>query len=313
MLAEQHTCDSAALNEDLDFIRRLVTQGGPQADDAPRFTSWLMRLDVRRREGRLDDNALRAIRDAFGNAMSSVTMQGFAWCKPHGYAGDYEIIDRIYTGYLAEAPHTNWDRYWQSQPAAVAVRNRKAYFHRLLSAVAEHGPASVLKVASGPGRSMYEWLQANPDAPLHIECIDIDPKAVDYARQLNARHAEKLRFHCMNALQFRPERQYQLIWSAGLFDYFSDAIFVRLLRRLLSAVAPDGELVVGNFAPSNPSRAYMALMSWHLIHRSADALRGLALKAGARADEIHVGQEEAGVNLFLHVRPGSAANGAARA
>lgn len=313
MQAEQRSCDGAALSDDLDFIRRLVAQGGPQADDAPRFTAWLTRLDERRREGLLDDGALSAIRDAFGSALSSVTLQGFAWCKPHGYAGDYEIIDRIYTGYLAAAPHTNWDRYWQSQPAALAVRNRKAYFHRLLSALAERGPASVLKLASGPGRSMYEWLQANPNAALNIECIDIDPKAIDYARQLNARHADKLRFHCMNALQFRAERQYQLIWSAGLFDYFSDAIFVRLLRRLLSALAPGGELVVGNFAPSNPNRAYMALMSWDLIHRSADALRRLALRAGARADEIHVGQEEAGVNLFLHVRPGSAANGAARA
>ena len=57
-----------------------------------------------------------------------------------------------------------------------------------------------------------------------------------------------------NALRFRPQRTYDLVWSAGLFDYFEDALFVTTLSRLLKATAADGELVVGNFSTQNPSR-----------------------------------------------------------
>jgi hypothetical protein len=39
-----------------------------------------------------------------------------------------------------------------------------------------------------------------------------------------------------------------------------------------------------------------------LQHRSKEQLIELALKAGAKKEQIHVGQELEGVNLFLHVQ-----------
>jgi hypothetical protein len=40
-----------------------------------------------------------------------------------------------------------------------------------------------------------------------------------------------------------------------------------------------------------------------LHHRSAEELRGIAMECGLCPGELHVGQEEEGVNLFLHMIP----------
>src|SRR4051812_35947283 len=43
-----------------------------------------------------------ALVNAFGKAMSPATLQGHIFCKPHGYAGDFEIIDRFYTYHTSQ-------------------------------------------------------------------------------------------------------------------------------------------------------------------------------------------------------------------
>jgi len=92
-----------------------------------------------------------------------------------------------------------------------------------------------------------------------------------------------------------------LVWSAGFFDYLNDRLFVCALRRYWRMVAPGGELVLGNFSTSNPSRTYMELGRWFLFHRTEDQLKELALRAGVSPDATRVAQESAGVNLFLHI------------
>jgi hypothetical protein len=96
------------------------------------------------------------------------------------------------------------------------------------------------------------------------------------------------------------------VWSAGLFDYLEDRLFVRLLARLAGAVRPGGELVVGNFAASNPSRAYVELFGWSLHHRSAEELLVMAGQAGLAGSRLQVRNKPTGVNLFLHARDSSA-------
>ena len=45
--------------------------------------------------------------------MSLSTIQGFVYNKPHGYAGDFEVIDRIYNYHIAEPKHlSKWDTFF---------------------------------------------------------------------------------------------------------------------------------------------------------------------------------------------------------
>jgi extracellular factor (EF) 3-hydroxypalmitic acid methyl ester biosynthesis protein len=98
----------------------------------------------------------------------------------------------------------------------------------------------------------------------------------------------------------RSEAQFDLIWAAGLFDYFSDKVF-QTVRRLLPAVADQGELVIGNFS-SRDRHPYMEFGGWALHYRSAQQLAALAQGCGVAPDTIHIGAEPEAVNLFLHVK-----------
>ncbi len=291
------------MEEHILFARRFVEQGGPRESDDAEFGAWLAELSFLRERGELLPVELAVLRDVFGEALSPATIQGFALRKPHGYAGDFEIIDRVYQWYVSPVPYlAGWDQYMHRQPATKAVRNRKDYFHRLLDRHTEPGrPLRVLKIASGPGRSMYEWLRAHPTADVSFDCVEIDAKAVAHATELNRPHLERVRFIQKNALLFQPERRYDLVWAAGIFDYFTDKVFVRLLRRLREAVLPGGELVIGNFSTENMTQPYMELMDWLLNLRDTSRLTELARQAGAAPEQIRVGAEEEGVNLFLHV------------
>ena len=233
-------------------------------------------------------------------------MLGFAWCKPHGYAGDYEIIDRHYINYVtSDRTLAKWDRLWHFSPAARAVRNRKAYFHQLLDRHCEardRNPLAVLNVASGPARDVFEFCCSN-EHEVHFDCIDNDPDAIAYASRL-CQEVKGVTFRQANALRLRPARQYDLIWSAGLFDYFSERTFKLMLRRMLPCVAPGGELVIGNYAITrpHPDLCWLQLVDWPLHHRSAEHLKRLAGECGVSADRIHVSAEPEGVTLFLHIR-----------
>jgi SAM-dependent methyltransferase len=284
-----------------EIVRQIVDRGGP---DATEYSTLNELLGVAYRTGSAESVAVE-IRNSLADVTSADTMQGFALRKPHGYAGDFEMIDRIYGRHVcSDDRYAKWDLFFHAQAAPAAVRNRKTYFHLLLDGLSEHTPtARVLKVGSGPGRSMYEWMSRNSEAGLSFDCVEIDAKAIEYAQRLNKPHANRVRFFRKNALRYRPTTTYELIWSAGLFDYFDDRIFMSLLSRLLGAVKPGGELVIGNFAEGNPSQGYMELVGdWRLQHRSAEALLELAIRSGVDKDSVRIGWEPLGVNLFLHIQ-----------
>lgn len=284
------------------FFEAMAGRGGPHPDEDAELTAALSRLWAAAAAAPDPAAVLDSVRAVLG--FTPATMQGFAFLKPNGYPGCFEIIDRIYRRYHSTDPALfNWDRYWQRHPAADAVRNRKAYLADLVfDLVGQRGRVAVLNVASGPCRDVLDVFEACPDLPAEVHCVEQDPRAIEFARGLCRQHLGRVTFEQRNALRLSPARQYDLVWSAGLFDYLPDRLFVRLLRRLASAVEPGGEVVVGNFAASNPSRPYMELFGWSLHHRSVDGLLSLAAEAGLGGWGLAVRSEPAGVNLFLHAR-----------
>ena len=89
---------------------------------------------------------------------------------------------------------------------------------------------------------------------------------------------------------------YDLIYSAGLFDYLKDRTARAAGARLAQALAPGGQALIGNFAVANPTRPLMELiLDWPLHHRSASDLHPLFGDIGAG---VTIEQEATGVNLF---------------
>lgn len=133
-------------------------------------------------------------------------------------------------------------------------------------------------------------------------CIEADHRAISYAKELNKAHSEEINFIERNIFRYETDKKFDVVWSAGLFDYFNDSVFVKMVRRFVNWTKPGGEVIIGNFSTCNPTRAFMELFGdWYLHHGSEEHLTGLALQAGLEKKNIKIEREPEGVNLFLHI------------
>jgi len=281
-------------------IREIFSRGGPEPSEYEFLTN------VPKESSQITLEEQSKIYDFLSPLLNSLDcMIGFAFQKPHGYAGDYEIINRIYSKRKSTNDNlVKWDEYYHELDAPIAVRNRKEYFTNLVkNSVGKKDNSSVLNLGSGPCSDLHDYLVDNPGNTVSFECLDMDNRAIEYGSNVCNSYLDKVSFINQNAFRFRPERQYDLIWSAGMFDYFSDKLFIRLLNRMYALVNEGGELVVGNFSSYNPSQNVMEVFTqWYLHHRSEETLIELALQAGVNKKNISVKSEDRKVNLFLHLQ-----------
>ncbi len=293
--------DQSNVNKLISFIEA----GGPEEHEYEQLNSIWNELKIATES--LTDDVLTAeqLTHLFGEQFFQQTLHGMSYRKPHGYAGDYQVIDLVYQQKINEDKRfEKWDKYFQSHEACQAVRNRKSYFVNLLKSKCSQAtnPLLILNLASGPCRDVLECFRQVPSNAFRMHCVDIDADAISYAKKMLGGFAGSVEFTRENIFKFTTNNQFDLIWSAGLFDYFTDDDFVNLLRKMYAYCAPSGEIVIGNFSVSNPSRAYMEKgLDWYLFHRTEEQLRSLALSAGIKNKQISIKTEPLGVNLFLHI------------
>jgi extracellular factor (EF) 3-hydroxypalmitic acid methyl ester biosynthesis protein len=228
-----------------------------------------------------------------------------ALVKPRGYAGDMDLMLMLCDGVprgnspFARAVNDVFVRV----PAAQAVRDRVVMLGRLLDQLPE-GPR-VLNLACGPALEVQRLFAARPERRLLLDLVDHDPQTLAYLRsRLNRRGVRILAGNAFRILagdlrvpsgpaDTRPVLSlspgYDLIYSAGLYDYLPDAAdgvggAPQLTRVLFSLLNPGGLLLVGNYLKPTPTsghqahvQAMMELYShWYLRYRSADEIAGFA-------------------------------------
>jgi SAM-dependent methyltransferase len=76
-----------------------------------------------------------------------------------------------------------------------------------------------------------------------IRSASVQIRAAEFARHLLHPYSDRVSVICGNIFRFRPGHLYDLVWSAGLFDYLDDRTFRVLLEKLLRLVAPGGWLL----------------------------------------------------------------------
>ena len=289
---------STRMSEIYDFLSAIVDQGGPEQREWPAVTRSFNHL------ARSNLSASR-IKSVFSKTLTTDCMHGYGFQKPYGYAGDFEMMDRIYTRWTSKNPGlTKWDEYFHAQDAPRAVRRRKRYMIRLLNNLAK--PSRVLNLGCGPGRDLYEFFSSKTELELRnikIDSVDSDQNAVQFASTLNSRFLTHCSFVSQNILRFRTRRKYDLIWVGGVFDYFNDELFGRLLQRFVQWLRPAGRLVVGNFHPSNRSRNYMEILGkWYLNYRTEDHLKAIGARSGIAPSSISTAIDPESTISYLHVR-----------
>ena len=83
------------MNDYIHYIKRLVEKGGPDPSEYDAVTLLIRDVANQVKDGKIRKEVLKDIRTAFGKAFSTETMQGFAYTKPQGYAGDFDIMSQL--------------------------------------------------------------------------------------------------------------------------------------------------------------------------------------------------------------------------
>ena len=289
---------NALTDDQLSFLERMLEQGGPDEEDYLRFATMV---------DSFNEDAINDMRDVLHPLLRNInTTQGYAFSKPFGYAGDFLMIEKIYKKKITTDPmYKKWDIWWQKSHAATAVRNRKSYFINLMSELEKKSihAKKVLILGSGPATDVNEYLKKNPNSKIRFDLLDLDENAIEYAKGKNHMFSDKLNFFRINVLRFNTHKRYDLIWSAGLFDYFKEKHFIYLLKKYLKLLNEYGELVVGNFSDNNPTLILQeAFSAWYLNYRSEFDLLKIASSSGLNKRDVRIEKEPLGVNLFMRVK-----------
>jgi CRP-like cAMP-binding protein/SAM-dependent methyltransferase len=236
-----------------------------------------------------------------------------AYFKPKGYAGDFLMMEHIYTnipkgeGKLGEII----DDFCLQRPGSLAIRGRrillKEQLMRLSGAIAARGGITrIMNLACGPNRELFDFL-ADCDYSETIEalCVDIDSEALQYTNQyVNIfPHRASIRLMSENVIKWSLGRvkhhiePLDIIYSAGLCDYLDPRLFRALITQCHRHLKPGGTLLLGNFTFYPDCLFLDKLLKWELIYRTEDDLRELFAPTPF-GDRVTILIEEAGVNLF---------------
>lgn len=238
--------------------------------------------------------------------------------KPFGYPGDFKIIDDIYLN----QPHTVgfdrlWDNYFQQLSASKATRERKEDFKKIIFDFVKQCKSEnvrIMNLASGPVREIKELLEVEPNifSKVTFDCYELDDNAISYAQKL-LDSDKNVNFIKKNAIRLALKKdvkqevinEYDMIYSAGLFDYLDERIATRLIINLKKTLKKDGVMCISNYTDKHSnSSAYLMewVAEWNLIYRNKEDFRQLFLNAGFSPSQIKIMLQDSKVMQYCFAR-----------
>jgi extracellular factor (EF) 3-hydroxypalmitic acid methyl ester biosynthesis protein len=200
--------------------------------------------------------------------------------KPRGYAGDAPMLDYIYRPIprpledLANLVH----QATTSSSNAESIIWRRNYLAGRIVQTLGRSRSRILSVASGHMRELDVVRVATRSRNMHLTALDQDGEslrqcATDYSDFDISPVCETI----MTILRKKSALgQFDLVYSAGLFDYLNDRTASALAQALIGHVRPGGSLLIGNFHPQNHGRGFMeGFMGWSLILRDERQMESL--------------------------------------
>jgi extracellular factor (EF) 3-hydroxypalmitic acid methyl ester biosynthesis protein len=244
--------------------------------------------------------------------------------KPLGYAGDYEMVNMILRNEFEGASifAKLFNHMLLQAPPAEAHRNRIDYLVRAIVEAAEEKAREgqrlrVLNLGCGPAEEVSRVLKsAEVSDVIDFVLLDFNDETISYTK---AKLEEaKVRYGRTAEITFQKksvhqvlkmaskggfqETEYDFIYCAGLFDYFSQKVCRKMVELFASMLAPGGEVLVTNVADTNPVSDWMEyVMAWDLIYRSREEMEDLVpVRYNGFPRRLDV--DETGVNYFLRLR-----------
>ena len=268
--------------------------------------------------------------------------------KPNGYAGDAFLIDYIYQNrFEGNTPFGKLlHKHAISTLACQSVRNRKAF---LKDQIVNLGGGNVLSVAAGPAQEIREVLTTPNAAKYCFHALDHDMDALttfsdphlkgsfeyflanafqiasgNYTTSIPRKILSGLCYPSKDFKGFRKifvplkyklgilnKEYYDLIYSAGLYDYFITFILdpskgtIALTSNLFELLKPGGTLIIGNFSPNNPRDLRFVMeyiYDWNLFYRTREEMIEFASNLPKhKIRKIEVLKEPLGINYLLKI------------
>lgn len=249
-------------------------------------------------EARATGQAEAMRRWCHGHALHALVMQDpfthRAVTKPRGYAGDAVMMDFIYDGTPPAGTSAVGADVFRATTRAgmgLSVRYRRQLLRSLIDdTVVRHEQPRLLSVAAGHCRELQGSLVEAPGFAGEFVALDQDPLSCQEIARAHAgqpvrvvnQGVRELAGSAQGSVLADSLGRFDLIYSAGLYDYLPDALARRLTRRLLAMLRPGGRVLIANFVPGGSGRGYMELfMDWTLVLRTEAQMRELAEAAGA--------------------------------
>ena len=177
-----------------------------------------------------------------------------AFNRPRGYAGDAELLDMIY--FPDKTDMTNVTplgrkvfNYTVRTTVCRTLKKRVKLVSRYLDNMAEHRKdARVLSVASGHCREAESSTAIRENRLAELVALDSDKSCQDYVqREYKDYRINPAHLSVADLIKGRSNLgQFDLIYSAGLYDYLGKRFAQKLTAQLYKMLAPEGKLVLIN-------------------------------------------------------------------
>jgi len=273
-----------------------------------------------------DPDSLKVTKQYTESQLTPELLEGPLWwqayTKPKGYPGDYVVMDHIYEG-----GHRGTTAFGQVVHALGVnigqfVVKRKELVRHAITEMAERcdNPNGIViaNLGCGPAREVAEFVQSHVTGtrPITFVLVDQDSDALRHAGQsiaealrqrqggpqidIQLRHVSILRL----MREVDPSQlmlQADMIYSAGLFDYFGDRTCRVLTGRLYDVLRPGGQLLLGNMKANTDMVWPLELIAdWSLTYRTAESVMSWA--DGLKGAEVSLRTEATGYDYLLSLR-----------
>ena len=204
-----------------------------------------------------------------------------AFSKPRGYAGDAVMLDYVYAGIAPpETEHTGQGIFQCTTrgPMGLSVLYRRSLLSAYINDVIARNPeARILSVASGHCRELEGTRALAEGFKGEVVAFDQDPESCAEVASAYPAGVRPVVGSVKALIGGKVELgQFDLIYSAGLYDYLPAPAAALLTNTLKGALKPKGRLLIGNFARGSYGRGYLDwVMDWHLLYRDEAELLAL--------------------------------------
>lgn len=228
--------------------------------------------------------------------------------KPSGFAGDYEMLVKLYEeatpargigGYL--------DLCIMDLPLACAVRGRMKLVRGFLLEEINNrtGDIRVLDIACGPCREFLDWPEFE-GRNIEVVAMDNDPVALEYIEakvgsQLPASTVLRpVRYNALRARNAEATKKnfgaFDIIYSVGLADYLTDDHLVGIFSGLGETLNEGGALVIAfKDTEQYDKTPYQWHLDWFFYQRTVEDVLQVYRRSGFDTEKMTLTRDETGI------------------